>query len=157
MQFEGSVKLRASREEVWKFVTDPVAVGRCIPALESLEPIKDGREYRVVVKAQVGPTAPTFDLSLVYTLVMPPSEARLRIRGKGGAGSHIGASSYMVLRELSEKETEMQWSFVVAMTGQLATVANRFVEPVFQRLSKQFLAAVDEHLSNPRNGLRVAV
>lgn len=145
MQFEGSVRLQATVDEVWAFVTDPQQVAQCIPGLKRLEPMPGGKEFKVLVEAEVGPIKPTFELSLVYTLVEAPSEARMRIRGKGGPGSHVGASSYMLLRPVGE-DTEMQWSFVVAMTGQLASIGNRFVDSVFQRLSRQFLTRVDERL-----------
>lgn len=146
MQFEGSVRLQASRDEVWQFVTDPQRVAQCIPGLQRFEPLPGGKEFKIQVEAEVGPIKPIFELCMVYSLVEAPVEARMRIRGKGGPGSHIGASSYMLLRDVGDGATEMQWSFVVAMTGQLASLDNHFVETVFQRLSRQFFTRVDERL-----------
>ncbi|MDA8020164.1 MAG: SRPBCC family protein [Thermoanaerobaculia bacterium] len=146
MQFEGKEQFSASPESVWEFVTDPERVSRCIPGLESVAPSTDPTVHELVVRSKVGPVQQIFDLKLAYTLVKAPNEARLSIRGKGRDGSYVGGSSYMHLKELDEAGTEMEWSFVIALTGQLASLASRYVDPVFRKLSHEFLTAVSSEL-----------
>ena len=52
--FEGTVVIKASRTEVWEFLTDPYKVGRCMPGVESVE-VEDGnRKFRAVAAIGFG-------------------------------------------------------------------------------------------------------
>ncbi len=141
MQFEGSVQIPSPRRDVWRFVTDPAAVAHCLPGLVKLEVLEPGKQFQVTVIAELGAVRPTFDLNVTFTLAEAPREARLRIRGKG-AGSYLGASSFMVLDEVDASTTEMQWSFVAAASGQIASLGARLLEEVFEKVSGQFLERV---------------
>ena len=48
MRFEGSLSIKAPRERVWRFLTDPEQVAACAPGLESVEVVEPGRRFRAV-------------------------------------------------------------------------------------------------------------
>lgn len=147
MHFGGQAEVKASTEKVWKFLTDPKAVGACIPGLQSLDVSEssEGDEYSLVVTAPLGSVRPTFELTLVYTLVEPPTTARMRIRGKG-PNTRIGASSLLTLKSAGEGSTEMSWSFNLAAFGLVANLGERVIGHVFEQLSDEFIASVKERL-----------
>lgn len=145
MKFDGTVKIPATRETVWQFLSDPAAASQCLPGLKQLQPVVPGRQYRLVLELDLGFLRPTFDLEMVLTQATEPREARLWLRGKG-PDSHVGGSSYFTPTDLGDGTTELHWAFFVAAAGWIASMGDWLLANAFRKVSAEFFARVQQRL-----------
>lgn len=80
----GTERIPASREQVWRFLTDPEAVAQCVPGVESLE-VVDPSRFKAQVKAGIGPVRGKFGFDVTWQELTQPSRARMTAQGKRGA------------------------------------------------------------------------
>ena len=59
MKFEGTVETQASRQEVWRFLSDPAAVGRLVIDLHALRP-----QIRAILAAVVSSRSRVLEIGL---------------------------------------------------------------------------------------------
>ncbi|HET7290797.1 MAG TPA: SRPBCC domain-containing protein [Vicinamibacteria bacterium] len=141
MRFEGSLTIRAPREKVWGFLTDPEKVSRCAPGLETLEVLAPGQRFRAVASVGFGAVKATFANEVEWLDLEPPSRARMKVHGTA-PGSAVDATSEMRLADAPEGHTAMAWSAEVSVVGTIASVAARLMGSVAQRLTDAFFDAV---------------
>ena len=91
------------------------------------------------------PAAP-FAERVTVTLAEEPERARMKIRGKG-SGSHVGASSYIVLSEIDDRRTKMDWSFTFTVYGQMASIGQRLIDQAFHSMHREFIDAFCERVA----------
>ncbi|MBM2848041.1 MAG: carbon monoxide dehydrogenase [Anaerolineales bacterium] len=97
MHLEGTVNIKASRETVWQFLTDPNKVSQCAPGVET-------------VKARFAGDAEFLELE---------APNRAKIKGHGNApGSAVDVMSEMFLSDGPEGSTEMRWTADIVVLGQ---------------------------------------
>ncbi len=147
MKFEGTVETQASRQEVWRFLSDPAAVGQCLPGLQTLRPVVPGKQYRMELEVDLGFLQPTFELDVFLTSSTPDRQARLWLRGKG-PDSHVGGSSYVVLNDLGGGRIELQWTFFIAAAGWITSLGEWLLANAFRRLSRGFVERVHQRLGD---------
>ena len=136
MQFSGSVTIRAPRETVFGFVTEPEQVGQCGPGVEKIERIDD-THYRAVAKVGVGFISARFQGTLVIVEKTAPERAVLKASGQA-PGSAADALATMTLRDGDEAGTTvMDWVADVAISGTLASVGARLIEGTANKLIGQ--------------------
>ena len=142
MHFNGTVKINASREKVWRFLTDPEKISDCAPGLESLEIITPNEKFRAVASIGFGAVKATFVTDVTWMDLQPPNRARMKIHGKA-PGSVVDGTSEMVLSD-GEKpgETVLDWSSDVTVVGTIASLAARLMGPVTQKLTGAFFECV---------------
>jgi uncharacterized protein len=141
MQFRGTTIIRAPRERVWKFLTDPEALGQCAPGLDSLEVITPNEKFRAVASVGFGAVKASFVTTAEWTDLDPPNRARMKVRGKA-PGSVVDATSEMVLADGSDGGTELNWSADVTIVGTIASLAARLMGAVTQKLTDAFFECV---------------
>jgi len=76
MKFEGTVDIKAPRDRVWAFVSDPAQVAACGPGVESVDMV-DETHYKTIAKIGVGFISARFngDIEIVDTKIDGPLEA----------------------------------------------------------------------------------
>lgn len=147
MKFEGKETLPESTRAVWRFLSDPAAVGQCIPGLKSLQPVVPGKQYRLAVEVNLGLLRPIFELEVFLTATTPERQARMWLRGRG-PDSHLGGSSYVDLSDLGTGETELHWAFFVAAAGWISSLGDRLLRHAFRRASRSFLDRLRQRLGD---------
>src|SRR5689334_12841910 len=105
-QFEGTVYINASREQVWEFLMDPYRVGQCMPGVESVE---DERKFRAVAAIGIDSVKTRFNGDAEFTQVEKPNWATLKAHGNA-PGSAMDVTSLMVLSNAPDGTIELQWS-----------------------------------------------
>ena len=136
MKFEGTVDIKAPRDRVWAFVSDPAQVAACGPGVESVSMV-DETHYKSVAKIGVGFISARFtgDIEIVERDV--PDRMVIKVHGQA-PGSAADAVASMALRDGSaEGETAMDWSADVAISGTLASVGARLIEGTANKLVAQ--------------------
>ncbi len=141
MNVEGSVTIRAPREEVWEFLTDPDLVSACAPGVQSVEIITPNERFRAVASVGLGAMKVTFSTDVEWTELDPPNRAKMKARGNA-PGSAVEASAEMNLSEGPEGTTEMKWTADVAVMGTIASLASRMMGSVTEKLTGEFFDCV---------------
>ena len=91
MHFEGSVPIKASREKVWAFVTDPDQVGQCGPGVESIEVI-DATHFKAAAKVGIGFINAKFNVNMEFAELDAPDRAVIKAHGQA-PGSAVDANA----------------------------------------------------------------
>jgi carbon monoxide dehydrogenase subunit G len=126
MHFEGSVPIKASREEVWAFVTDPDQVGQCGPGVEKIE-IIDATHFKAAAKVGVGFISARFNVNMEFAELEAPDRAIIKAHGQA-PGSAVDATAEMRLSDGPDGSTVMDWNADVNLSGTLASVGARMIE-----------------------------
>lgn len=145
MQFSGKVDIKAPRERVFAFVTDPEQVGKCGPGVESIEVI-DETHFKARAKVGVGFIRSKFVMDMERTEAVPPERAVIRARGQA-PGSAVDATGTMTLTEGAEPDTTvMEWEANVTISGTLASVGGRLIEGTANKLIGQTFDCIRSRL-----------
>jgi uncharacterized protein len=141
MHFEGAVDIRAPRERVWRFLTDPDAVSGCAPGLESVEVVVPQQKFRAVASVGFGAIKVTFTADAEWLELEPPTRARMKLHGTA-PGSAVDAASEMLLADGAGGTTNLNWQADVTVLGTIASLAARLMGGVTQRLIDAFFECV---------------
>jgi aerobic carbon-monoxide dehydrogenase small subunit len=154
---DGSVRLAQSfvlqhpREAVWRLMSDPEAVARCMPGAQLDGPPQDGKVTgRIAVK--LGPITATF--AGEGTVEPFPAEYRQVIEGRGGdrrSGSRVSGSVDYHLSAVGEpgtsEATQVDVVISYALTGLLAQFGrSNLARDLAGRTGEAFAQNVDGHL-----------
>ena len=135
MHFEGSVPIKASRDAVWAFVTDPDQVGQCGPGVESIEVI-DRTHFKATAKVGVGFISARFVVHMELVDLEPPDQANIKAHGQA-PGSAVDATATMRLSDGEDDGTKMDWEAEVNISGTLASVGARLIEGTANKMIGQ--------------------
>jgi carbon monoxide dehydrogenase subunit G len=137
MKLNGTVTIRAPRETVYAFLTDPHQVSQCAPGVESIEIIEPNKKFRAKAGIGFGAVKATFVGDAEWVELDPPHRAKVKAHGRG-SGSAADVSSEMKLASDDQGNTVVSWTADIAVLGQLASLAARMMGPVSQKLTAQF-------------------
>ena len=135
MKFEGTVDIKAPRDRVWAFVSDPAQVAACGPGVESVAMVDD-THYKSVAKIGVGFISARFNGDIEIVDRDEPDRMVIKVHGQA-PGSAADALASMALRDGSDGGTTMDWSADVAISGTLASVGARLIEGTANKLVAQ--------------------
>jgi carbon monoxide dehydrogenase subunit G len=140
MKIEGTSELRAPRERVYRALTDPLVLARCIPGCESLE--KTGENtYAVTLRAGVGSIKGVFKGTVRLEDMRPPSHYRIVVEGKGQPGFLKGSGDL----DLEEQDgaTLIKYAGDVQVGGTIASVGQRMILGSARMMAAQFFTALE--------------
>jgi carbon monoxide dehydrogenase subunit G len=80
MHLAGQVTIRAARDRVWAFLTDPRKVSASAPGLESLE-VLGPTQFRAVAAVGFGAVKVTFVTDVEWLDLDAPTRARIKAHG----------------------------------------------------------------------------
>jgi len=145
MDLSGSEKVRAKREEVFDFVTDPRNFTSGIPDIKSVEVVGPDR---FVVVAQLGGTSISAPFRIEFNVVekQRPGHAKLEAHGRG-AGSVVDMSITVDISEEHNGST-MDWRVHAVLGGLLASLGQRVLEPVAAKLTRGIFSRIRENLES---------
>lgn len=144
MDFSGEEVIKAPRQDVWDFLLDPNKATQCAPGLQSIEIIDDSH-FKCTVRAGVGMIRGTFNFDVKWTDTDEPTHASMVANGNA-AGSAVQMSSGLDLSDTEDGGTLMKWSANVRVSGKLAGVGGRLMNPVADRMTKDIFGCIREKL-----------
>ncbi len=147
MQLKGDVTIKAPRQKVWEFLTDPNQIGQCVPGVEKIETIEELKKYRGVVSVGLGSVKARFSGDVDILELEEPSRAKLKAHGIA-TGSAADAISEMTLSDGPDGSTVVNWMADVNVSGQLASLVSRLMVPVSQKLAGVFYDEVRKRIEN---------
>ena len=141
MRFEGKDTIRASRSEVWNFLTDAQSVSKCTPGLESMEILEPNKKFQALGAIGLGTVKVKFKTVIEWTELKPPETARMKMSGTA-PGSSIDVVSEVHLTDAPNGSTEIAWSADVNVVGSIASLAARLMKPVTAKMTQDFFTCV---------------
>ena len=145
MLLEGEVNIKASRETVYKYLTDAELVSRCMPGVKSMEVLAPNKKFRAVGAVGLGSVKMNVTNDVEWTELDPPNGAKMKIHGTT-SGSSMDTTSEMALSDGADGSTDMKWSADVNVVGTIASLAMRLMKPVTKKLTSQFFDCVKKQI-----------
>ena len=138
-----SFTIDAPKAEVWKFLTDPERVARCLPGAAITEKV-DEDNYLGTITVKVGPVSASYKGKIRFeTLDEASGTAEIVATGqdvKGKGGAEMRLKSRVV--ERGSGQTEVTSTSVVNITGILAQLARGMILLLSDQMFGKFTEAM---------------
>jgi len=144
MKIEGTHEINVARDVVFRALTDPQILQRCIPGCESLEQTEENA-YLATMKAGVGSIKGTFKGNVRLEDLQPPVHYRMIVDGKGGPGFVKGTGNFNL--EDHNGGTAIAYEGEMKVGGVIAGVGQRMIEAAAKMLAAQFFNALAKEVS----------
>ena len=143
MHFEGSHKLEADAESIWKLLTDPDVISRCTPGVKELKPLQEDK-FQAVFDIKMGPINSSFDGTMEMADKVPPQRYRLIVNVNGKIGTVAAEGTF----DLEAQNGATIVSFVGdgQLTGVLARMGQRVLSGVARLFTNQFFKALENEI-----------
>jgi len=144
LHYEGTLAIRAGRDRVWDVLTDPEGISRCLPDVQSLDVLEEGR-FRAVVRVGVAFVKGNFTFEVTMRDLQKPGHALISGRGSG-LGSGVDVRSTVDLAERDGGTTELRWAADVVVSGPLATVGARLLDSTVEKKTTELFQCLKAQL-----------
>ena len=150
MEISKSFVVEASPDEVWRFLTDPVRVARCLPGAAITGQV-DERTHAGTITVKVGPVAASYKGTMRFERLDPATRTAeivakgQDVRGKGGADMRMIST----VAERAPGETEVTITAQVNVMGILAQFGRGMIQDVSDQMFGTFVAAARAGLEKP--------
>jgi len=123
MHLEGEFSVKAPREEVYAFLTDPHSVSRHIPDVKEVQ-IEDADHFTVKARVGISHIKGLMIVKLAITDRQPPISTT--VTGKGtGLASVVDMVTSFTLATLESGETLVKWRGAVDVSGKMAAFGSQ--------------------------------
>jgi len=123
MHLEGEFSVKAPREEVYAFLTDPHSVSRHIPDVKEVQ-IEDADHFTVKARVGISHIKGLMIMKLAITDRQPPISTT--VTGKGtGLASVVDMVTSFTLATLESGETLVKWRGAVDVSGKMAAFGSQ--------------------------------
>lgn len=135
MKLSDEVIIPVPRIKVWEALNDAELLRQCIPGCEEIVK-KSDTEMEAKVTVKMGPVKASFKGAVTLSDLDTPNGYRISGEGKSMMGGAIGGANVR-LEEVPEG-TKLIYDVDAQVTGKIASLAQRFIEPTAKQLSAQF-------------------
>ena len=145
MKISGVATMHAPAGQVWAALNDPAVLVVAIPGCERLE--QTGPDsYRFVLTAGVASIRGTYSGEISLSDQREPSSFVLTASAAGGPGT-ASTSVQIRLAAADDGYTELTYDADAVVAGMIASVGQRMIAAVAQRLAGDFFTSVDDAIS----------
>jgi len=145
MEIIGQQVIPASRDVVWAALNNPEVLKACLPGCESVE-LTAPHEFKVAIKAVIGPLRARFQGHLRMSEVNAPSSCVMDFEGQGGAVGFGKGSANVSLHDTAEG-TQLRYEARAQVGGKLAQVGSRLIDSVVKKMTDDFFKAFRQQLA----------
>jgi uncharacterized protein len=145
LQYTGEEIIAADKSTVWKAITDPAWVGRCLPDVVDVT-VHDPTHFDAITQVAVGPVRGKFRFKFELRPSAAGDRMDMKISG-GGFGSAIDLTAGADVREAGAGTTKLNWTGQAMARGPVAAVGGRVLDAQAQKLISQTFANVRQRLS----------
>jgi len=152
IKIEKRFQVQEPLERVWKFLSDPLKVAKCVPGAQITEAVDD-RTYKGLIRVQVGPSITDYKGQVrVERLDEEAHEIEMvgkgqDVRGKGSASMKMTGK----VRSLPEGGSEVVTVSEVNVVGLLAQLGARMINEVSNKMFEQFTVNLMRQLEKERS------
>jgi len=145
MRIEGKDNIKATRADVWKFLTDAESVAKCTPGIESMEIIEPGKKFKAIGALGLGTIKVKFNTTIEWVELKEPDMAKMKMNGTA-PGSSIDVGSEIALTDGPDGTTDLVWKADVTIVGAIASLAARLMKPVTAKMTAQFFSCLKKNI-----------
>jgi carbon monoxide dehydrogenase subunit G len=147
MKVNGSTEIKAPRQKVWDYLTNPEFVSKCAPGLETMEVVEENKKFKATGSVGLGNLKVNISGDIEFVTMEAPNRAVMKGRGSA-PGSAVEGTAEMKLRDGENGATIMDWSADVNVLGTIASLASRMMGSMAQKLSGQFFDCVKAQIES---------
>lgn len=136
MKLEGERILPADRQTVWEALNNPEVLRQAIPGCQSLD-AEDDTHLTATVGVKIGPVSAKFNGKVELQDIVVPESYTLVGSGSGGAAGSARGEAKVKLQDHDEG-CLMTYHVDAAVSGKLAQLGQRMIDPVARKLAEQF-------------------
>ena len=140
MDLSGEHTFHAPREDVWRTMLDPDVLRETLPGCQKLDLVGDD-EYDATMKAGIAAIRGTFNGRVRITDKVEPESYTMHISGKGPQGQVAGEAKIRL--ESQGDHTVVRYDGTGNVTGMLARVGARLIQPAAQMIVNKFFADLE--------------
>ena len=144
IKIEKTYRVDAPIERVWAFLTNPESVVYCIPGA-SLDEMVDKRSFKGRVAMRIGPVEAKYQGEARFE-ELDAENYRMRLVAQGVGQGSVSMIMTSELRPLESGGTEASVIAEVSLTGRLAMMGSRMLQPVSNQLFNQFVKRLQDRL-----------
>lgn len=158
MKIEGSHRIAAPRDVVWKGLLDPAILARAVPGCEKLEAQPDG-SYRAEMSVGIAAIKGRYHGRIEILDPAPPEHYRMKVEGQGTGGFVRGEGVLTLIEEgggtLVSYSGESQVGGIIANVGQrlLQGAARQVVSHFFDAFAREIVARLPTATATSSLGL----
>ncbi len=146
VRIEGNFDIAASRDAVYRYITDPGLMARCVPGCESIEQVSP-TSYRARVTLSVAGIKASFNLVVEVTRAQPPGLVLSQTRGEEGSrASMLAADNELTLVEVDPLTTRVSYASEVSVTGRLGKFALGVMKKKVAAMGQEFADRLREFI-----------
>lgn len=152
MQLDGRLKIEAAQEAVWRFLTSPEAINRCVPEIESLAPVADAQTYTGQAFIRFGSTKLSFPVHIRWQSLQPPQQGTL-VLSATISQYQVEAVGHISLSGAGEEETFLDWRSEVILPENLEGANGLLLQMAGNMAGRRiaaFLSCVQTEILNTR-------
>ena len=144
MDVSGSYEFDALAERVWNVLMDPTVLAKCIPGVESFDPVGVA-EYSAVVSLGVGPIRGRFNAKIFLEDQKLHESYRLVMQGSGTIGFANGESQVTLVEQ--DGKTVVHVNSEAQAGGTMARVGQRLMGNVAKGMLDRFFNCLQESVN----------
>ena len=147
MKFEESFTVDHPVEQTWSFFEDPTRLARCVPGVESVEPLDADGKSKLKMTQKVGYLSATFNLRWHVSAREPMRSIEITSIGKTvrGAVGELRATNRVELEPVDGK-THVRLVADIAVGGMLGSVGQKMMASKAREVAQGFAANVSGEL-----------
>jgi carbon monoxide dehydrogenase subunit G len=147
VKFEESFTVDHPVEQTWSFFEDPARPAKCVPGVESVEPLDAEGKSKLVMTQKVGYLSATFNLRWHVSGREPPRSMEITAIGKTirGAAGELRAKIRIELEPVDGK-TQVLLAADFAVGGMLGSVGQKMMALKAREVAAGFAANVSGEL-----------
>lgn len=139
MDMQGTERIEAPVDAVWKALNDPDVLRQAIPGCESLEKTSDTSMVAKVV-LKIGPIKAKFEGAVELQNLNPPHSYTISGEGKGGLAGFAKGGADVSLESDGPTATILTYVVKAEVGGKIAQLGSRLIESTSKKLAAEFFS-----------------
>ena len=137
MEIVGKKLIEAPLEQVWENLNNLDVLQKCIPGCESLTELQEN-VFKANITAKIGPLKAKFTGKLELLNIKKFESYDIKFEAKSTVAGFSKGTASVSLKNLNEKETELNYTSTFSIGGKLAQIGSRLVDGVAKKLTNDF-------------------
>ncbi|PZU83588.1 MAG: carbon monoxide dehydrogenase [Shinella sp.] len=143
MDMNGTERIDAPVETVWRALNDPDILRQAIPGCEELEKTSD-TDLTAKVVLKIGPIKAKFEGAVELQNLNPPRSYTISGEGKGGIAGFAKGGADVSLEADGPDATILSYAVKAEVGGKIAQLGSRLIDSTAKKLAGQFFSKFAE-------------
>ena len=144
MEFSGEFTVDGTPDELWRYVTDPDILMDCAPGCNKME-LESPSHIVAGLTVGVGSVKPSFDVTGIVTECDRPNRVAIQATGEASRNS-FNVDAWQELHDNGDGTTTVTWEAEAEISGIIASMGERAIGSVTDKLVNQFFRSLEEHV-----------